>query len=173
MDDNAAYIDELKRQFCNGEPRREKAEWHLQRYEQETDPKERDKLLASLWNWSLSQPWAWDTLVEFCRRTPKLTRHEKTAPILIDFAMMAATGQRTKPKSGPGRPVGDINETLDILVTVRVLIKDYGYTKTAAYKTVSEWCNESGGKKAARSPDAIRKIVKQLTEAKPFPSGRK
>ena len=172
MDDNAAYIDELKRQFCSSEHHPDVVGNLWQRYEEETDPEKRNHILEGLWNWSLSQPWAWDALLEFCRRTPKMTRHEKTAPILIDFAMMAATGQRTKPKSGPGHPVGNINEKVEILITVRVLTKDYGYTKTAAYESVSKWCCTTTGM-TPRTPDAIRKIVRGMETARPFKGGRK
>ena len=84
--------------------------------------------------------------------------------------MMAVTGERKRPKSGPGRPVGDINEDADILATVRVLTKEHGYSKNKAYVAISEWLKD-----ANLEPDAILKRVRKLETAKPFPSkhGRK
>ena len=170
MDDKDIDINELKRQLCSGNFRIDIKAFWLEQYAKATSPKERDKVLLSLWNWSLSQPWAWGVFVELCRRTPKLERKQSPPQLLVDFAMMAVTGERKRPKSGPGHPVGDINEDADILATVRVLTKAHGYSKSEAYREISEWLKD-----ANLEPGAVRKRVRKLETAKPFPSkhGRK
>lgn len=171
-DERAVYIEELRCRFISGEPRFDLGERYIERYEGEADSETRERILMALWNWSLSQPWAWDALVELCRRTPKFTRHENTAPLLIDFALMKASGERNRPDSGQGRNHGDINEKMNVYATVRVLVKDYGYKRTPAYDLVSQWCVETPGM-TPRTPGAIRKIVTSLEQHQPFKRGRK
>ncbi len=107
--------------------------------------------------------------MELCRRTK--FGAERPA-ILVDFAMLAATGERIRPDSGQGRNHGDINEKMNVYATVRVLVKDYGYKRTPAYGLVSQWCVETPGM-TPRTPGAIRKIVTSLERHEPFTRGRK
>ena len=157
MDDKDACIAELKRQFDDPEYRFDIVQWHLHRYEN-GPPEDCDLMLGSLWNWSLSERWAWNTLLALGERM--LDRREPLPPILAEFGMMAATGKRTPPDQKPGHPTGDINDKFNLLATVRVLTKDYGYTKTAAYEALANWCH--------KDPDTIRKTVTKLEKRRPF-----
>ncbi len=111
-------------------------------------------IVRSLFSWSRSEPCAWDTLLELCRRP-----FDRVTPFrLIEFARLAAIGEHPRPGRGPGAPIGDVNEKICIVSAVSGLIKR-GYKKTPACKLVSEWCNEPNGKRSPRTPGAIRKIV--------------
>ena len=105
--------------------------------------------------------------MELCRRT---RIGAKQPAILVDFAMFAATGKRRPPNSGQGRNFISVNENLQILIAVRVLVKDYEFSKRAAYETVSDWLKEADWC-SALSADAVRKRVRRMEKARPFPKG--
>ena len=165
--DNEANLAELKRQFQSPYFRVDIVQWSVQRYEAEMDPKRREVLLASWWNWSLSQRWAWTVLTELSGRA--LERQERPR-ILSDFGMMVAAGKRKPPDSQPGHPLNDINSDLNILATVRVLVNCYDFKKTAAYKLVSGW--SKAPRAGCLEPDSIRKLVRRLETRRPFPRSR-
>ena len=167
IDDKEASLEELRRQFQNPDFPVDIVQWSVQKYEAEPGPKERELFLESWWNWALSERWAWDVLIELCRRT----KFESKRPrILNDFANLVATEELKPPDKRPGHPVNDFNIDLDIFLTVRVLVKDYGFTKTAACKMVSEWSKTAGG--IHREPDTIRKVVRKMETRTPFPRSR-
>ena len=167
MDDNETSLAELKRQFQSPDFRVDIVQWSAQQYEAELDPDRREALLASWWNWSLSQQWAWDVLVELCGRAQK--RRERPR-ILSDFGMAVATKTRKPPDSRPGHPANDINSDLNTLATVRVLMSRHHFKKTAAYKLVSDWSEVPGA--GCLEPDSIRKLVRRLETRRPFPRSR-
>ena len=167
MDEREAKLAELKRQFQNPDFRLDIVDWSVRQYEAESDLDRREVLLAAWWNWSLSQRWAWDVLTKLSGRA--LERQERPR-ILSDFGMAVAAGKRKPPDSHRGHPVNDINSDLDILATVRVLVNNYGFKKTAAYKLVSDWTKTPGA--GCLEPDGIRKLVRRLETRRPFPRSR-
>ena len=167
MDDREAKLAELRRQFQNPDFRFDIVQLSVRRYEAEPDPEQRELLLASWSTWSLSQRWAWDVLTELCDRSLECQERPR---ILCDFGMMVASGKRKPPDSRRGHSVNDINIDLNILVTVRMLVNSYDFTKTAAYELVSDWSKTPGA--GCLEPDGIRKLVRRLETRRPFPRSK-
>ena len=64
---------------------------------------------------------------------------------------------------------------MEILATVRVLVKDYGSTKTAACKTVSDWLHQEAGHWSTElvAPAVRKRVTVAWSTARPFTKGRK
>ena len=168
-DATASSVDALKQAFCNG-PSVGSVEAWMQTYEEESSPRFRDRLIAETWVLSLKEPFAWDALEELCRQM--LKRRENPPPILAKWAMWATTRKGLRPGIGRGHPMGSFSEKLDIIRVVQRLTYICGFTKTAAYRMVSDWCTEPNAR-TPRSPDAIRKIVTRWPASKPLKGGHK
>ena len=167
MGDYETNLAELKCQFQNPDFRVDIVQRSVQQYEAEPDPERREVLLGSWWNWSLSQRWAWDVLIELCARA---LEGQDRPRILSDFGMMVAIRKRKPPDSQPGHPVNDMNSDLNILATVRVLVNCCNFKKTVAYKVVSDWSKAPGA--GYLEPDGIRKLVRRLETRRPFPRSK-
>lgn len=158
-----AELHELKQAFCDPDPV-DVVAWQVRAYVTTSDPVARDRMLASFLNWSVTHPWAFDTLTALLKQTPP---HDCSG-LLAVFAHLVATGARTRPHSGPGHPPGDFNANLKIGVTVRVLMTR-GYSKNAACQTVADWMNEAPWSVKV-SAKAVWQRVRNLETARPFPS---
>ena len=169
MTDRDTRLEELKRQFQDPRDRPDITGLEVQRYEAESDPKKRDSRLLTLWNWSLCERWAWDVLIELCRRTKHCSERPRT---LNDFAILVAIGDRKPPDQRPGRPVNDLNSDFKIVCTVRMLMEDFGLTKTDTCTRVADWSMAPGVD--GPEPESIRKLVLRFENRslRPLPRSR-
>ena len=96
--------------------------------------RERDVLIMSYSNWAFSKPWAWEGL----RRLLETLRERREAipEPLAAWAFAVATGSRTEPGTGPGRPT-EAERDFRIAVVVRRLRAD-GYTREEAEVLVAQ-----------------------------------
>ena len=104
-----------------------------------------DLSLASLWNWSLSQRWAWDELQRRLRVC--LDQGRPLAGVLALWAATVAVG-RTPPRH-------NANEDRDwrVLVVVNVLMRR-GYSERAAVHMVAPEIN--------KSPEAVYSALRKI-----------
>ena len=169
MDDKEACLAELERLFRHPDCRFDLVDHWVAKYEAASDLGERDGILRGLWNWMLSEQWAFDIFMELCRRA-ELNPNQ---PRLLDnFAKLVAPGKLKPPSAKPGHPRNDASADMEILATVNVLRKYYGFTKTAAYERVSAWSKSPGKGCNALEPGGIRKLVGRTKKKRPFPRSK-
>ena len=112
-----------------------------------------DLSLASLWNWSLSQRWAWDEIQRRLRVC--LDQGRPPTGILASWAATVAVG-RTPPRH-------NANQDRDwrVLAVVNVLDRR-GYSERAAVRMVAPEIN--------KSPEAVHSILRKIRAG---PHGKK
>lgn len=152
--DKECYLALLKITFQDSNFHIDVVDLSIQKYESMTDHSERDTFLLFLWNASLVDRWAWDVLIELCRRT----KFDPERPgLLNDFAVLLTIGDRRPPDKKRGHPKNKFNSDWKIYLTVKTLVEDCSFSKSDAYDEVSEWSAIS--EENYLEPDTIRKIV--------------
>ena len=106
-----------------------------------------DLSLASLWNWSLSQRWAWDEIQRRLRVC--LDQGRPPTGILASWAATVATGQMKPPR----RKAHD-DRDWRVLAVVTALMRGGGYSERAAVHMIASGIN--------KSPEAVYSALRKI-----------
>ncbi len=102
--------------------------------------------LQELWNWSLSQQWAWDELQRQLRACVDM--EQPPTGMLASWAALVATGQMKPP-----RHKAHDDRDWRVLEVVNVLMRR-GYSERAAVHMVAS--------EISRSPEAVYSILRKI-----------
>ena len=117
---------------------------------------ERDKLLVSLSNWSLTRSWAWDALLAILRGHRE--RGELVPPLLADWTQLVALGKLERPRDGRRASMGrDL-----VAVVLFGFLRDRDWGITEAQNEVAKAFPELGS-----NGDAVRKIIEKHNADRP------
>ena len=103
--------------------------------------------LAPLWNWSLSQRWAWDELQRRLRVC--LDQGRPPTGILASWAATVATGQMKPP-----RHKGHDDRDWRVLAVVTALVRGGGYSERVAVHMVATEID--------KSPETVYSILRKI-----------
>ena len=154
-------IDYLKHVFCSSGFRFD--ELVLKNYERETDPHRRGLILDYLQHAANSEPWAYDLLVELCKRT--LDREEEPPPSLVaDVVVKFAHGVTRPVKSGSSG--ADLNEDVKMFMTEQILRQAFNKSKEEACALISDWSHEANWM-ASLTYEGVEKRLRETRVQKP------
>ena len=117
---------------------------------------ERDILLASYSNWAFTKPWAEEGLRRLLKTL--LDRREPLPDLLQWWAFARASGKRTQPGTGRGRPE-EGERKARIMQAFRVL-RNRGFTQEKAIKRIAGALYQS--------EETIRSTIRRVKQDRPF-----